>query len=110
MVPLQQLLRDIESTSPWALLLFVYVAIAAVRRYRKSPPSTGRGCWPIVEETWLAVSIILSIWAVQCVLHFTVGDDRSIGGISVHKVLDFGHLAVVLNWMMSCLLRLLPHE
>jgi hypothetical protein len=114
MLPLQQLLHrflhDIGSTSPFALLLCVFVAIAALRRHRKAPPAAGHGWKSILAEARDAVFIILSIWVVQLAVHFTVGDARAIGGIRLHEVLDFGHLAVVLNWTMNCLLRLLPHD
>jgi len=110
MWPLQSL--ELQSISPYALVLLAYVFFATVRWHIKRPEQHPDG-WQatfkgILLDAGEALLIILCIWILQYVTHHTIGGKYKVGGILLHGFLDYGHLAVLFRWMLRSLLRMLP--
>jgi hypothetical protein len=123
MSTLQQFLQDLGHVSPYDFLVIVFVLSVNVRKYVESRRDrrTGDTSAPakkpdgpldrlkgLVLDTLELIGIILIIWFVGWFLERTLGPKRTMGGIPLSGLLDCVHFAVVFNWLLQCLRRLMP--
>jgi len=117
MTQLHRAFEDIQTIGPWTLLLMIYVAYAAIHTHIKNrrsaaakaePPSFRTMSLDILKDTCLALLFIVCLWAVQFALNTFLGTGYVLMGFPVSSVIEVGHLANILTWVLRCLLRLLP--
>ena len=108
MAPLHSL--GLDQLSPWALALFAYVLIATVWSYLKHPETELPWWKGIPLDTLEALLIVGCMGLLTYAFHTVLGGNYKIGGLQIHVLLDYGHLAVLFRWMLKCLLRMLPRR
>jgi hypothetical protein len=102
-----RLAGEIEQLSPYVIILVVYLLVVAVVRQRRAKPHPKPVPIAILEDTFHAAAALGSIGIVHWVMANTVGDDAILVGVTVKTIFDFGHLAVILDWLIRCLIRML---